>query len=237
MSESLLGDRVAKGPYDVVLAKDIVEGFRAVFPGEDLIAHAAIVGILAGLSWLSLQEMENSLRGGLGGCLRRVYLRAVNNAMRVPVAAEKHRLYAAAGLRIGGLVADEPDRIARMAGIVAVLHGLMPHYDWTGFYRVSGESLVIGPYQGTPGCARIGWGRGVCGTAWASGETQVVADVHAFPGHIACDARSASEIVVPLCDAQGRVVAVFDVDSVTVGAFDEVDRENLQRIFANWGEL
>ena len=95
---------------------------------------------------------------------------------------------------------------------------------------MSGDWLVIGPYQGTPGCGRIGWGRGVCGTAWASGQTQVVPDVHAFPGHIACDGRSASEIVVPVRDARGRVVAVFDVDALSVGAFDEVDREALERI-------
>lgn len=191
----------------------------------------------AGLSWLSLQEMQKTLRGGLGAGGWRVYLGAVDREIQVPTAEAKRELYALAGLRIGGLVAGEPDRIARMAGMVAVLHGLMPHYDWTGFYRVSGDSLVIGPYQGTPGCGRIGWGRGVCGTAWASGESQVVADVHEFPGHIACDARSASELVVPLRDAQGRVVAVLDVDSLVPGAFDAVDREALEGICANWGEV
>lgn len=160
----------------------------------------------------------------------------MNDDPRVPTEQEKRGFYAEAGRRIAGLVADEPDRIARMAGIVAVLHGLLPHYFWTGFYRVSGGGLVIGPYQGTPGCGRIGWGRGVCGAAWATGQTQVVADVHAFPGHIACDGRSASEIVVPVRDAQGRVVAVFDVDALVPGAFDEVDREELERIFENWGE-
>ncbi|BCX50312.1 diguanylate cyclase [Haloferula helveola] len=144
--------------------------------------------------------------------------------------AEKRERYAEAGLRIAGLVENEPDRIARMAGLVAVLHGAMPHYFWTGFYRVVGDSLVIGPYQGTPGCNRIGWGRGVCGTAWRTGETQVVADVHAFPGHIACDARSASEIVVPVKDRNGRVIAVLDVDSTEAGAFDEVDAEALERL-------
>ena len=159
-----------------------------------------------------------------------MYLRRVNDNSRVPTEQEKRGLYAAASQRIAGLLAGEPDRVARMAGIVAVLHGLLPHFFWTGFYRVSGDCLVIGPYQGTPGCGRIGWGRGVCGTAWASGQTQVVPDVHAFPGHIACDGRSASEIVVPVRDARGRVVAVFDVDALSVGAFDEVDREALERI-------
>jgi len=156
--------------------------------------------------------------------------------MRIPGSEEKQGLYADAELKIRGLIAGEPDRIARMAGIVAVLHGLMPHYFWTGFYRVSGGSLVIGPYQGTPGCARIGWGRGVCGTAWATGESQVVPDVHAFPGHIACDSRSESEIVVPVRDARGAIVAVFDVDSECPAAFDDLDRGALERIFRDWGE-
>jgi GAF domain-containing protein len=148
----------------------------------------------------------------------------------IPDSNEKTRLYAEAEMRISGLIEDEPDSVARMAGVVAVLHGLMPHFFWTGFYRVVGGGLVIGPYQGTPGCARIAWGRGVCGTAWKTGESQVVADVHAFPGHIACDARSESEIVVPVRDPRGRVIAVFDVDSEELGAFDEVDREWLERI-------
>lgn len=156
--------------------------------------------------------------------------------MRIPGSEEKQGLYADAEVKIRALTAGEPDRIARMAGIVAVLHGAMPHYFWTGFYRVSGGSLVIGPYQGTPGCARIGWGRGVCGTAWATGVSQVVPDVHAFPGHIACDSRSESEIVVPVRDARGGIVAVFDVDSECPGAFDEVDRVALERIFREWGE-
>ena len=135
-------------------------------------------------------------------------------------------------MRISGLLEGETDLIARMAGVVAVLHGAMPHYFWTGFYRVVGGGLVIGPYQGTPGCARIAWGRGVWGTAWKTGETQVVADVHAFPGHIACDARSESEIVVPVLGRRGAVVAVFDVDSEERGAFDGVDRDWLVRILA-----
>lgn len=154
----------------------------------------------------------------------------------IPASDEKRRLYDEAELRIRGLIDGEPDRIARMAGIVSVLHGLMPHFFWTGFYRVSGGGLVIGPYQGTPGCARIAWGRGVCGAAWETGETQVVPDVHAFPGHIACDSRSESEIVVPVRDAAGRIVAVFDVDSTEPGAFDGIDRAGLEAIFASWGE-
>lgn len=144
----------------------------------------------------------------------------------------KTSLYSEAEMRISGLLDDESDLIARMAGMVAVLHGSMPYYFWTGFYRVVEGELVIGPYQGTPGCARIAWGRGVCGTAWETGETQVVADVHAFPGHIACDARAESEIVVPVWDDRREVVAVFDVDSDEKGAFDEVDKAWLERILA-----
>ncbi|WP_193213131.1 GAF domain-containing protein [Luteolibacter marinus] len=128
----------------------------------------------------------------------------------------------------------EADAIARMATAACILHEAMPHAFWTGFYRVVGAQLVIGPYQGTPGCLRIGWGKGVCGTAWATGETQVVADVHAFPGHIACDSRAESEIVVPVKDARGTVEAVFDVDSTEKAAFDEVDREALEEIFSRW---
>jgi GAF domain-containing protein len=106
----------------------------------------------------------------------------------------------------------------------------MPHYYWTGFYRVVGDELVIGPYQGTPACLRIAKGKGVCGTAWETGDTQVVADVHAFPGHIACDARSESEIVVPWRDAARGVIAVLDVDSTLKSAFDDKDRQALQNL-------
>ena len=149
-------------------------------------------------------------------------------------ASEKRRLYAAAVAEVRATWEGETDTIAKMASAACILSAALPYYFWTGFYRVLGGQLVIGPYQGTLGCLRIAWGRGVCGTAWATGETQVVEDVHAFPGHIACDSRSESEIVVPLKDAQGRVVAVFDVDSVEKGSFDEVDREELEQLFAGW---
>jgi GAF domain-containing protein len=153
---------------------------------------------------------------------------------RVPGAEEKRRLYAEAGERVLRAVGDERDAVARMATAVAVLHGMMPHYYWTGFYRVVGGELVIGPYQGTPACLRIALGRGVCGTAWESGVSQVVADVSAVANHIACDARSASEIVVPVRGATGGVTALLDVDSCDVGAFDEIDRAGLESLL---GEL
>lgn len=152
----------------------------------------------------------------------------------IPDSAEKKARYAAVRERLLALWSGEPDSIARMAAAACLLHEAMPHAFWTGFYRVVGSELVIGPYQGTPGCSRIAWGRGVCGAAWASGETQIVPDVHEFPGHIACDSRSESEIVVPVKDRRGTLIAVFDVDSTEKSAFDEVDREELETIFAAW---
>jgi GAF domain-containing protein len=120
-----------------------------------------------------------------------------------------------------------------MATIASMLADAFPAFFWTGFYVVDAlkkTELVVGPYQGTLGCLRIAFGRGVCGLAAESGKTQVVADVHAFPGHIACDSRSASEIVVPVFDRNGSLIAVFDVDATETGAFDEVDAECLERL-------
>ena len=101
---------------------------------------------------------------------------------------------------------------------------------WVGFYRVMGSELVLGPFQGPMACTRIRYGRGVCGTAWVQGCTQVVPDVELFPGHIACSSASRSEIVVPLKDAQGHVFAVLDIDSSQTETFDQTDREWLERI-------
>ncbi len=134
--------------------------------------------------------------------------------------------------RITALCEGETDVIAKMASVVAVLHDGMAGFYWTGFYRVVDGKLVIGPYQGTVGCLRIEFGRGVCGTAAETGETQVVPDVHAFPGHIACDEKSRSEIVVPVRDASGGLIAVLDIDSDAKGTFDEFDREQLEVIVA-----
>lgn len=125
------------------------------------------------------------------------------------------------------------DDIAAMATISALVHHAFGHL-WTGFYRVvePGVLLRVGPYQGTLGCLDIRIGRGVCGTAAAERRTLVVSDVHAFPGHITCDARSRSEIVVPVFDRAGDLLAVFDVDSSEPAAFDDVDRAGLERILA-----
>lgn len=123
------------------------------------------------------------------------------------------------------------DEVAAMSTISAAVHHAM-HHLWTGFYRVvvPGELLRVGPYQGTLGCLEIAFGRGVCGTAAATGKTVIVDDVLAFPGHITCDARSRSEIVVPVFDADRALVGVFDIDSDRLGAFDSEDRDGLEAI-------
>ena len=133
----------------------------------------------------------------------------------------------------------EPNRVARMATCVSLLSGAFDSWFWTGFYMVDEDKraagvdeLVVGPYNGTLGCLRIAFGRGVCGAAAATRTTQVVADVHAFADHIACDTRSNSEIVVPVFDANGTLIAVFDVDSERFGNFDETDRAGLEKIMA-----
>ena len=129
----------------------------------------------------------------------------------------------------------EPNLTARMATVACLLAQAFPDNIWTGFYVVDpgkADELVVGPYQGTLGCLRIAFGRGVCGAAAASGETQVVEDVHDFPGHIACDSRSVSEIVVPLLDADGRLIAVLDIDSPQAGTFGEADRVGLEALVA-----
>ena len=156
----------------------------------------------------------------------------MSKVIRIPDAAEKQALYDEAAAKLRGLLDGERDPLVIMASVAAVLHDSMPHYFWTGFYRVVGDELVIGPYQGTPACLRIAKGKGVCGTAWATGETQVVEDVHAFPGHIACDARSESEIVVPWRNGAGEIIAVLDVDSTLPAAFDELDRKALESLRA-----
>lgn len=141
--------------------------------------------------------------------------------------------YAAAAEEIAAVLDGEPNVTARMATVASMLAATFDHYFWTGFYVVDPdkrEELVVGPYQGTLGCLRIAFGRGVCGTAARERKTQIVEDVEAFPGHIACDSRSKSEIVVPVVDADGRLLAVFDVDAEIVGAFDKVDAEWLERI-------
>jgi L-methionine (R)-S-oxide reductase len=127
------------------------------------------------------------------------------------------------------LVEDEPDLIANLANITAALRECVPDASWIGFYVRRGDELVLGPFQGKIACVRIAFGRGVCGTAAAQKRTVIVADVDTFPGHIACDAGSRSEIVVPIM-RDGQVVAVLDLDSYQLAAFDEVDAAGLAPI-------
>ena len=130
--------------------------------------------------------------------------------------------------QVTALVESENDTIANMANVAAMIHYTFGFW-WTGFYRVSGEQLVLGPFQGPLACSRIAYGRGVCGTAWKEARSQVVPDVEQFPGHIACSSASKSEIVVPLLK-DGIVVAVLDIDSEHLATFDETDKLWLERI-------
>ena len=129
------------------------------------------------------------------------------------------------------IVAGESDAIANMANVAALVWQFMPDLNWTGFYRLIGDELVLGPFQGKAACIRIAIGRGVCGTAGATRETQLVEDVHAFPGHIACDAASASELVVPVLH-DGRLIGVLDLDSPSPARFDREDAAGFEALCA-----
>jgi len=131
--------------------------------------------------------------------------------------------------QIKALVEGETDVVAVMANVAAAIHETMGFF-WTGFYRVIGRELVLGPFQGPVACMHIPFGRGVCGTAWQRGETIVVPDVEQFPGHIACSSLSRSEIVVPVMSATGEVMAVLDIDSRELATFDDTDRRHLEQI-------
>lgn len=125
------------------------------------------------------------------------------------------------------LIHDVPHRIANLANAAALLYHTMDRLNWAGFYLLENGVLVLGPFQGRPACIEIPVGRGVCGTAAAEDRTQLVRDVHQFPGHIACDSASNSEIVIPI-HADGRIVGVFDLDSPHIGRFTEEDRAGLE---------
>ena len=142
----------------------------------------------------------------------------------------KEQKYALLYKQIASLVEGESDTIANMANVAAMIHFTFGFW-WTGFYRVAGEELVLGPFQGPLACSRIKYGRGVCGTAWREQQTQVVPDVEQFPGHIACSSMSRSEIVVPVWRGE-EIMAVLDIDSEHLATFDEVDKEWLERIVA-----
>jgi len=145
----------------------------------------------------------------------------------------KSQKYKELAAEIFAVVEGEPSRTARYATAACLLSQAFEDFFWTGFYVVDPHNdaeLVVGPYQGTLGCLRIAFGKGVCGTCAAQGQTVIVEDVHAFPGHIACDTRTNSEIVVPVFDDAGRLAAVLDVDSVKLGSFDTEDQQGLEMI-------
>ena len=131
--------------------------------------------------------------------------------------------------QIAALIEGETDVVAVMANVSAAIHEAMGFW-WTGFYRVINGELVLGPFQGPVACMHIGFGRGVCGTAWKEQKTIVVPDVEQFPGHIACSSLSRSEIVVPVFSGEGEVVAVLDIDSKDLATFDETDKKYLEGI-------
>ncbi len=130
--------------------------------------------------------------------------------------------------QIKALLDKEKDEIANMANVAALIHETF-HFWWTGFYRIIGDELVLGPFQGPVACTRIAYGKGVCGTSWKEAHTIVVKDVHEFPGHIACSSASQSEIVVPIFK-ENQVVAVLDIDSEKLATFDNIDKEWLEKI-------
>src|SRR6202007_2651416 len=145
----------------------------------------------------------------------------------------KTALYRDLAAQLKSLIEGEPDRIANAANMAALIYHGLPDLNWAGFYFTQSTELVLGPFQGQPACVRIAWGNGVCGTAASRGETVLVPDVHEFPGHIACDPVSQSELVVPLIE-NGRVTGVLDLDSPKLARFDAEDQagcEQLVKVF------
>ena len=146
--------------------------------------------------------------------------------MQKTMKEEKYKLLTE---QIRSLIAGEEDEVAVMANVCAVIHESMGFW-WTGFYRVVNNELLLGPFQGPVACMHIGFGKGVCGTAWKEQRTVVVPDVEEFPGHIACSSLSRSEIVVPVFSKSGAVVAVLDIDSKDLATFDDTDSRYLEEI-------
>jgi len=150
-------------------------------------------------------------------------------ALQEIATSDKAALYEELVNQARGLLHGETDRIANAANFASLVWHAVPDINWCGFYFFDGTELVVGPFQGKPACVRIALGRGVCGTAAVTRETQLVEDVHAFAGHIACDAASRSEVVVPLVK-QGRLIGVWDVDSPLPARFDAADRQGMEAL-------
>ena len=170
-------------------------------------------------------DARRSQAGGILSCM--------NDALPDPALGStlpKPERYDELRRRVAALLDGEDDWLAGLANVTAAVYEWLPDLNWAGFYLRTSDELVLGPFQGRPACVRIALGSGVCGTAVQEGRSQVVEDVHAFPGHIACDPASRSEIVVPIRDAQGTIVAVLDLDSDQTGTFDDVDRVGLEAL-------
>lgn len=148
-----------------------------------------------------------------------------------PLGNDKTELYRDLARQLQALIAGEPDRVANTANMAALLYHGLPDLNWAGFYFTQGSELVLGPFQGRPACVRLRWGSGVCGTAAARAASVLVPDVHAFPGHIACDPVSQSELVVPLVE-DGRVTGVLDLDSPKLARFDADDQAGCEHLVA-----
>ena len=148
----------------------------------------------------------------------------------IPLAGSKPEQYAQLLEQARALLHGERDRIANAANLSALVYQALPDLNWVGFYFYDGTELVVGPFQGLPACVRIPLDKGVCGAAARTRQTQRIEDVHAFPGHIACDSASNSELVVPLVDANGQLVGVFDLDSPLPARFDVEDQQGLEAI-------
>ena len=151
------------------------------------------------------------------------------------LSGDKPAQYAQLLAQAGGLLHGEPDRIANAANLSALLFNALPDLNWAGFYFFEGTELVVGPFQGLPACVRIPLDKGVCGAAARTRQTQRIEDVHAFPGHIACDAASQSEIVIPLIK-QDVLIGVLDIDSPKLARFDADDQRGLEAIAHAWLE-
>lgn len=146
------------------------------------------------------------------------------------ITMDKQAAYQQATSEINAILEGETNMILKMSTINCILKQYLPYYFWVGFYCVNKGQLMVGPYQGTLGCLHIPFSKGVCGAAARTKEVQLVHNVHEFPGHIACDSRTNSEIVLPVLDNDGELIAVFDVDSTEIGSFDAVDQQYLEQI-------
>jgi len=143
---------------------------------------------------------------------------------------DKHSAYQQARAEINAILDGETNMILKMATINCVLKQHLPYYYWVGFYCVNAGQLMVGPYQGTLGCLHIPYSKGICGRAARTLEVQLVEDVHADPSHIACDSKTNSEIVLPVLDNEGQLIAVFDVDSTELASFDTIDQQYLEEL-------